>query len=332
MQIGIVRRNGLGDLLCTFPLILYLQEIYPEAKITLFVDKKNFPLIPYLPPVDRVVVFPEQGNKYWNLFKTAVRYRSSKFDLAICTKTSPMKLMNLFLFWLGAKKRVAVVDKSWHSRLINVPNTFDETYAKKTHQALKALHLIAPKFAELPKRFYPSLKIPRGKKSPLKVEKPALLLSASTTRSSNRFSSKRYASIANRLFENYCFSVLIIAEPKDRARAQEIGNELDAPYHIYFPRNFEEFMVLLDTGNLYFVGDGGIAHIGAGFGKRGVVLYGETSPLEWRPMNDGFSVLYDPRHVDNLHDDEIYKALIAHIEGELRWKRQSMKLSGSAYV
>jgi len=49
-KIAVVRRNGLGDLLCAFPLINYFQKYQPDAQITLFVDKRNAPLIPYLPP------------------------------------------------------------------------------------------------------------------------------------------------------------------------------------------------------------------------------------------------------------------------------------------
>src|ERR1700733_3395601 len=157
MKIAIVRRNGLGDLLCAYPLILYLQNKMQGASITLFIDRRNAPLIPYLPPVDEFVVFPAKGNKYWNLFCMGRRYRK-KFDLAISAKTSPMKLNNLFLYWLKAKERIAYVDKSWHSLLINRPLPFDPIVTRTMHQALKGLKTIAPELEEVPKKFYPTLR------------------------------------------------------------------------------------------------------------------------------------------------------------------------------
>jgi len=160
-KIAIIRRNGLGDLLCAYPLILYLGKKYPNAKITLFVDARNYPLLGYLPPVDKVVVFPKKGNKYWNLFHKAFRYRK-EFDVAISAKTSPMKLANLFLFWLGAKKRIAYVDSSWHSKLINHPTPYHPSHARNLHQALKGLHLVAPELKAIPKECLPTLQIPEG--------------------------------------------------------------------------------------------------------------------------------------------------------------------------
>lgn len=41
MNIAIIRRNGLGDLLCTVPLVHYLKETFPDASQTLFVDARN---------------------------------------------------------------------------------------------------------------------------------------------------------------------------------------------------------------------------------------------------------------------------------------------------
>ena len=274
-KIAIVRRNGLGDLLCAWPLVLYLQKAAGE--VTLFVSESNAPLIPYLSPAVKCVVLPSSGNKYLSHFKTALRFRGS-FDLAISAKTSPMKLMNFFLFAMGAKRRIAYVEKGWHRFWVNRPLEYREEEAKRSHQALKCLQTIAPHLKEVPPDLYPSILL----SDPLKKKRKelTLLINASTTRLASRFNEKRYAGLLNLLSESHPFTVLITGQKKDEERAKTIQKLMKIPTELVFPRNFEEFMVTLDAGDLFFVPDGGVAHIGAALKKKGVVLYGETNPIE----------------------------------------------------
>ncbi len=319
-NIAIVRRNGLGDLLCALPLVLYFRKHFPEDKITLFVDAKNAALLPYSQHIGDVVVFPAKGNKYLNSMRTALKCRLRHFDIAICAKTSPMKLMNIFLYALGAKKRCAYVDQSWSARLINAPAVFDEKRCKRLHQALKGLHLVNPELNEVPEELYPTLSVPEAlmkthcgeTSAPPKL--PRLLLSASTTRLASRLDPKRYACLVNRLYEHSSFSVHLVGQLEDRARAEAIAAYLKVPHQIHFPRNFEAFMVLLNLCDLYFIGDGGIGHIGAALGKRAVVLFGETNPIEWHPLSRKVHCFYHPVHVNCLSEETIF----AELERNLR--------------
>lgn len=304
-KIAIVRRNGLGDLLCAYPLVRYFQKYDPSAHLTLFVDPRNAPLIPYLSPVDRVVIFPKEGNKYLSLWKTARQYRQ-EFDLALSAKTSPMKLMNFFLFALRAKERIAFVDESWHSRLVNTPRLYDSGI--KCHQALKTLHLIAPDLQEIPEEFYPVIDIPcSGRRSVL--PSPLVLLSITNNREASQLNFRRYAHLLNRVHRETPISALVIGERKDKARAEALIDLLDPPHRLYFPRNFDEFMLLLNQADCYFVGDGGVGHLGAALGKKGVILYGVTTPIEWGPLSKKMETLYHPTHVDHLEDEAIFQAL-----------------------
>ena len=314
-KIAVVRRNGLGDLLCAYPLILYLQKKW-GASVTLFVDQRNAPLIPYLPPVEEVAIFPAKGFKYGNMLRMAWRYRK-RFATAISAKTSPMKLMNFFLFCLGAEKRIAYVDQTWSKLFINHPLPYDPEIAKTQHQALKGLKIVEPALQEVPEEFYPKLHVPQVIRErypvPKDLNRPVVLVSATTTRPASRFDPARYAPLLNRLHKLFPFSVLITGQKNDRVRAEAIAAGLHMEHHVHFPRNFDEFMILLDASDLFFVGDGGVAHIGAALGKRGVVLYGETNPVEWSPLSKRMKTFYHPEHVNYLNDEAIFQALNENI-------------------
>src|SRR6185503_20134879 len=303
-KIAIFRRNGLGDLLTAYPLILYLKKSHPTHFITLYVGETNFPLVEFLPPVDEVVILPTKGNKYFTTLKEVIKKRSRNYDLALSAKTSPMKLMNLALFASGAKERRAYVDSRWHSRFINYPLIYNEIAAREMHQALKCLHLVAPYLTEVPKELYPKIHLSRALCEPYLMhfphEVPTLFIMATTTRNENRFDSIRYATVLNRLYKNAEFRVALVSMKKDEVRAQLIADHLQMPYQIYFTHSFSEFIVLLNLSDLTFVGDGGAAHIAAALDKPQVVLFGQSNPKNWSPLSDATTVLYHPLHVNAL--------------------------------
>jgi ADP-heptose:LPS heptosyltransferase len=310
-KIAIIRRNGLGDLLCAYPLILYLQK-ERQAEITLFVDLHNASLIPYLPPVAQVVVFPKSGNKYWNMWRVARPFRK-RFDVAICAKTSPMKLMNYFLFCLGAKKRIAYLGRGWHRIFVNCGILYDHGVAQTRHQACNGLRTVNPRLEKVPATLYPTLHIPPKIRAAYHVNwnplHPVVLISATTTHVSNRFDPLRYATLLNRLYRQWPLSVLIIGQPQDRVRASAIAAGLQMEHRVHFPRNFDEFMVWLDVGDVFFVGEGGVGHIGAALGKPAVVLFGGIDPIRWAPLSEKVKILYHPTHVDHLDDESIFHTL-----------------------
>ncbi|CAM3889273.1 glycosyltransferase family 9 protein [Xenorhabdus thuongxuanensis] len=156
MKIAILRRNGFGDLICTQPLIKFLQKRYPNSEISLFIDSGNAELAYYLCPEINICIIPK-GNKYPAIIKTALAFRRKKFDIAISTKPTPMKLNNLFLWLLGAKKRYAVVtNKHWHTKLINYP--VNQEQVNGYHQALKVLRIFSPNENKLSPEFFPCIK------------------------------------------------------------------------------------------------------------------------------------------------------------------------------
>lgn len=308
-KIAIIRRNGLGDLLCAYPLYCHLKTIYPQAEITLFVDERNAPLLNFFSEKIQAVIIPKKGNKYFNLIYLALAHRKKKYDLAICAKTSPMKMMNLFLFLLGAKKRVAVAGRKWHSALVNHP-----IFPKEgIHQALKGLQMVAPQLEQVPQKYFPQLHVKEqlleNHASLVKGAGPFLLLSASTTSKASRLEEKRYAKIVNRLGEKQQFSVLIVTQEADKRRAWLISKCLEVPSQIICPRNFEEFMVVLSKANVYFMGDGGVPHIGSALNKPAVVFFGSVFPEEWGPLNSTCTTFYHKSDVNLISEDALLSAL-----------------------
>lgn len=303
-RIAIFRRNGLGDVLCAIPLVLRCKELMPQAKIHLFIEKRSFPLVPYLEGPDEVAMIPSQRNKYFEIVKLAWQWRNIKFDLALSAKTSPMRLMNAFLLALRAKTRIAYVDNRWDARLVNYSIPYD--HQKPVHQALQAIHLIDPSMDILEEKYYPVLKRV-GKKT--FFPNTTVLISVSNNRIGSTLPIDRYASILNTFFLERPFSVAISSLSKDYSRAKELAILLKMENKVFLTEIFDDFLILINSVDLVFVGDGGIVHLAAALQKKSVVLYGGTNLDKWGPLNKHALSLSHPHHIADIPQSKIIAAL-----------------------
>jgi ADP-heptose:LPS heptosyltransferase len=299
-RIAIVRRNGLGDLLCGMPLVHLCKERFPRAEVVLFIDTRGAPLAPYLREVDRVVIIPETTNKYLGIGKVLWSLRREQFDLAISTKPMPMKLMNFFLYGLRAQYRVATVDAAWHSRWINLPVPFKRGCEK--HQAVKCLNLLDPALDTVPEKWHPSLQI-----GPidLKLPSPTLFVSVTNNRIGSTLDLEKYS----RVLEGLPWSVVINCEPKDQEKAERLGRQLRSSYRVVPTQNFADFMTLLASVDAAFVGDGGVMHLAAALDRPQLVLFGGTKMSEWAPLSSRAVCLADPENVNFIPEEKIYDEL-----------------------
>jgi ADP-heptose:LPS heptosyltransferase len=302
--IGIIRRNGFGDILCSIPLVLRCKEIMPEAKITLFIEKKSASLIPYLHGPDRIISISSHGNKYYEMIKLAWQERFTTFDLVLSAKTTPMKLMNLSLFALRARCRAAYVNKSWHDSLINYPTPYINQ--PPVHQALQLIHLIDPEFKNLPTRLYPKLS---NAKNHRPFTQKTLLISVSNNRAGSMLSFDRTAQVLNIISKRHSFGVAISCLTKDIANAQAIASLLTMDHQIISTEKFDDFITLLNSVDAIFSGDGGIVHLTAALQKPGLFLFGGTKTWQWGPLNDKASTLFHPQHVMNIPIQDILQGL-----------------------
>ncbi len=303
-RIAIFRRNGLGDVLCSMPLVLRCKELMPHAKITLFVEKNAFCLAPYLEGIDEVALIPSNGNKYANIAKLAWQRRKETFDLAISAKTTPMKLMNLSLCSLRAKYRMAYVENRWHDALINCPRRYIEPIP--FHQALQAIHLIDPEMQELPRRLYPTL---HSVDSQRLFAQKTLLISVSNNREGSLLPPKYLAQLLNDLATEIPFAVAISALPKDTLKAQEIASLLTMEHKIFSTKQFPHFLSLLKSADAIFAGDGGVAHLSAALQKPALHLFGGVKVSQWGPLSKQALTLSHPIHVMDIPKKQILQSL-----------------------
>ncbi len=62
-NILVIRRDNIGDMVCTTPLLEGLKQVFPEAKLTLLVNKVAEDVVRHNPHVDRLFVYKKAKHR-----------------------------------------------------------------------------------------------------------------------------------------------------------------------------------------------------------------------------------------------------------------------------
>jgi len=123
MKILVIRLSSLGDLVLTTPVYQNLQQIFPEAKITLLVKKEFVSLFENNPYLDEIIPFEKEKGLLFYIQKI----NKEKYDLLIDLHNNLRS--NIIRFFSNAKKKIKY-NKAIRARYLLV-------YGKKRTKELK---------------------------------------------------------------------------------------------------------------------------------------------------------------------------------------------------
>src|SRR5664279_3893890 len=115
-RILVVRRDNIGDLVCTTPLLSVLRGRFPEARITALVNSYNAPVLNGNPEVDEICVYRkakhrkpgESKLRIWlETWRLIQRLRSESFDGVIVATPGYQQGALRFARWVRAKRGIA---------------------------------------------------------------------------------------------------------------------------------------------------------------------------------------------------------------------------------
>ena len=307
-------RSSYGDLLMVDPLIKYIKQLNTDNKITLFVEDKNVQLIEFMENIDHFYQMPSKGNKYLIFTLFGLKYRKNKYDISIAAKTGVGSANGFFPYMLGAKKQISYISKTktWTDKLVNSPITYSEKIYHRQHYALGVLQLLDSKLTKIPDYLYPKLKRQINVRNNLK---PKLLISVSNNRDSCLLNNKTIASIINELSKEFQFDIYISALKGDYDKAVNLKQNIIQDSIIKITPLLKDYIKLINSMDICFLGEGGSMHMAAALGVPQVVVFGPTSTTTWSPLSEKATMLYDKsmekihRNVNNIPTNQILEAL-----------------------
>ena len=135
-KIFIINFGGIGDEILFLPTIISLKKTYPEAKITLCLEKRTKSIKDLTDLIDELYFVDIKGkNKYSELLKMVFKARFGKYDAILSSGGN--KLISLLLFMTGIKTRIGYnTGKLSQMLLTNAVELNKNQYAPKMYHAL----------------------------------------------------------------------------------------------------------------------------------------------------------------------------------------------------
>jgi len=302
-KILIIRRDNIGDLVCTTPLIAALRQRFPEAWLGALVNSYNAPVLDGNPDLDEVFVYTKAKHRgegeslpgiLWRRLMMMRRLRRMHLDDVILANPSSQPRVTALARWLKPKRIIGFGDGGG----LDVSLPVDDA---GRHEVEDVFRLTAIYGIDGPP---PACRV----MAPLAVS-PApsfftIGIHISARKPSQRWPAERFAETMRTLAAQGPARFLLLwspgeednpLHPGDDAKARDVLERASSNAVIPRPtQTLPELIAALAECDALICSDGGAMHLGAGLGLPIVCLFGNSGAARWRPWGVPYRLLQKP--------------------------------------
>lgn len=299
MKILVIRRDNIGDLVCTTPLFSALRRHFPEAHIAALVNSYNAPVLAGNPAVDEVCVYRKAKHRgagesrfaiWWETWQLVRRLRREHFDVAIVATPGRQPAALKFAHWVRAGRVIAYGEAS-----DGIDDPLPLAQVNDGHESEAVMRLLQPLgINETPGPVRVTADTKRVSSIPVPVgEGPLIALHISARKPAQRWSVERFGDLAHALHASHHARFLLFWSPGAENHAQHPGDDEkaerlialcgDLPLRACPTQRLEDLIAGLARCDRVICSDGGAMHLAAGLGKATVCFFGNSGAQRWRP-------------------------------------------------
>jgi ADP-heptose:LPS heptosyltransferase len=348
-KILIIRRENIGDLILTTPLIHAIRHTQPDAYIAALVNSYNAPVLAGNGDLNDVFVYTKgkHADSFFGrvtarlaLLRLFWKLRRIGFDdIVLAEPTYIPRNLRLAAFIRGKarpdRRIIGFEDDDGQRQGIDVVAC--KARMDGLHQAQIVMRLAEPFGANAAVDVYPCKVASRA---PTNVANEGLhvALHISARKPSQQWAAAKFAELAKLIHQhgNARFSVFWSPGSRDNAlhpgddeKAAELRAFVDQAVvsgRVVFhsTHSLEDLIAGLARVDLVICADGGAMHVAAGLGKPIVALFGDSDPVRWRPWGVPQRVIQPPsKHVADISEDAVFVAFETlvtecHFDGKYR--------------
>lgn len=315
----VVRRDNIGDLVCTTPLFSALRRRYPRAWIGALINSYNATVLDGNADLDNVLVYTKL--KHLDPGQSALRTLADRIRSLWSLRRRRLDCVVL--------ATPLFVPRAWTLARSLKPARI-VGFTEQTVRGLAGLHEVERVFA-----LAPQLGLD-GEIPPLKVIADATLVERaraafapggpkigvqiSTRRPAQQWPLERFVELVRRLDRLGAATMLLWSpgprdhprHPGDDEKAAEISKHLAGTrsFVAYPAGPLPELIGALAACDAVITSDGGAMHLAAGLRKPTVCFFGDVAPEQWRPWGVPHRVLRpESRNAADLSVDQAFAAL-----------------------
>lgn len=333
-KILVIRRDNIGDLICTTPAIHELRRKFPQARIAVLVNSYNADAVANNPDIDETYVYEKAKHvenkgrlSVWvSNFKLLLNVRRAKYDLAIGCAYRYSPRLARYTFLTGAKSRVGYVPFQDKSFYYNCPIAEP---SEPLHEAVATFKLLEPigisgeppalilNPSEDEKEKVLKFLFPHTTTTSHTPHPNLVAMHISSRKENNRWPAERFIELGNVLIKKYNVTLLLLwapgsdknpRHPGDDEKATEIARGMSSKPILYKTTRLKELIAAVSVCKLVICCDGGAMHIAAALGKQVLTIWGSTDKRRWSPWKVENVVLQNGKRADEVSVEEALRA------------------------
>ncbi|MDD5394638.1 MAG: glycosyltransferase family 9 protein [Thiothrix sp.] len=305
-KILIIRRENIGDLVCTTPLISMLRNGFDKPYIACLVNVYNAQVLEGNTDIDDVFFYKQNRHQEGKsdfirgILKGLLIYLKllfKNFDYVVVATTHyPSKTMRLVKSIFPRKIIAFVGDNDPCAKYVDIPVKYRR---ENKHIVEELVSLAFPLVGDVSisnMKLFPEKDALSKADSLFKSKKmicPIIGIHISSRRESQRWSVESFKKLIRELYDLYGYSFVLFwspgnesnrLHPGDDNKAKAILSEMDdLPLIGYETTELRDLIAGISLCNSFICSDGGAMHIAAALGKPTVALFGVADASRWYP-------------------------------------------------
>lgn len=312
-NILVIRRDNIGDLVCTTPLIEGIKTAYPEANVYLLINTVSQDVVKNNPHITRTFIYRKAKHAagrsaklgvYFERLKMFMQLRRIHFDATILANPVPCKYSLRLAKMAGAKH---IIGADTGDKSITVPyRRADFRGEHQVEQTFSYLSAITDQQIAIPPvRIWLTEQEREHARQRIEQLQPGqpigLAVHISSRSPKRRWPLERYVAIIQQYLQENSGSALIFWSPQgtlapddvgDRHRAEQVLAACHSPRVSLYPTaSVRELVAAYEQCAQVLCSDGGQMHLAAAMQKKQVVFFGDTDQKSWRPWSGESQIL-----------------------------------------
>jgi len=313
-RVLVIRRDNIGDLVCTTPLISALRKRYPGGHIAALVNTYNEAVLARNPDVDAVHAYEKGKHRgaarsivsvYSDRLRLIMTLRKERFDYAILATPgfAPRSLRLARL--VGARHVLGYTEPGKDHSGLDIALPYDrEARAHEVEQVFGLLRALGVKGPPPSARVFPDPGEGRDIEQALSrvgYGTPVVGVHISARRENQRWAAESFAALIRAMAKRHDLRFLLLwapgetdnpKHPGDDGRARVVVGACDGVPILPWPTEaLSRLIAALALCDYVVCANGGAMHLAAALGKPILCFFGDSPPERWRPWNTPHELL-----------------------------------------
>jgi len=326
MKILVIRRDNIGDLVCTTPILSQLRLSFPGAYIYALVNSYNAPVLQNNHNIDETYTYKktkhidngESKISVWlSTLKLLFQLRKKKMDYAIIASSTYSKSAIMFAHIIKARRIIAFAPN-----ITNISDPINIQLTHGLHETEAIFQLLIP--LGIDAKPGPVEVFPQNQYSTLSyknnVDQDLLIgLHISARKPKQRWPIEYFSELAHRLNDTYTATFLLFWSPGSMNHSQHPGDDekaeevqllcSDIPLTPFPTQNLTDLINGLSLCDYLICSDGGGMHLAAGLNKPIICLFGNSNAEQWHPWGVPYELLQkESEVVEDISVEEVLSA------------------------